>query len=154
MSHLDLSKLKWVKVIYDPNGWAYTRDRLKDMPHTVDHNYVTVFPLGFRNDNANKLEAADQVALIQNGKLTHLIEILDCEPYEEGGWYHRICRVLWWRPDVADWATLPQQSELLGFHPSLQDGNPHLIETLKRFKERWDDNGKLAGFRAFLAEHL
>jgi hypothetical protein len=31
MSHIDLSKLKWAKVIHDPSGWAYTRDRIKRM---------------------------------------------------------------------------------------------------------------------------
>jgi len=36
MSHIDISKLKWVKVIHDPSGWAYTRDRIKGMPNAVD----------------------------------------------------------------------------------------------------------------------
>jgi len=154
MSHIDLSTLKWIKVIHDPSGWAYTRDRIRGMPHTVDHNYVTVFPLGFRTDKANQLDPADQLALIQNGRLTHLVEILDCEAYEDGRWYHRLCRVLWWQPEVEDWSRLPPQRELLGFDPALQDGDPHLIETLTRFGQRWNDNGKLAGFRAYLAERL
>ncbi|WP_346294477.1 hypothetical protein, partial [Sphaerothrix gracilis] len=151
---LDLSHLSWVKVIYDPSGWAYTRDRLKEMPQTIDFNHVTVFPLGFRTDKAYKLATTDQVALIQNGKLTHIVEILDSEPYEEGNWYNRLCRVLWWQPEVTDWSALPAQSELLGFDPALQDGDPHLIESLKRFGKRWSDNGKMAGFRAYLAERL
>lgn len=154
MSHIDLSRLKWVKVIHDSSGWAYTRDRIKEMPNILDFNHVTIFPLGFRTDKANRLQAADQIALIQNGKLTHLVELLDCEAYEGGGWYHRICRILWWRPDVDDWVNLRPQSQLLGFDPALQDGEPHLIETLKRFGERWNDNGKTAGFRAYLAEQL
>ena len=151
MNHLDLSRLSWIKVVHDPSGWAYTRDRLKEMPHTIDFNHVTVFPLGFRTDKAHKLVAADQVALIQHGKLTHIVEILDSEFYEEGDWYHRLCRILWWQPEMADWSQLQAQSELLGFDPALQDGDPHLIETLKRFGERWNDNGKMAGFRSFLA---
>ena len=154
MSHIDLSKLKWVKVIHDPSGWAYTRDRIKGMPNAVDFNHVTIFPLGFRTDKANQIEAADQIALIQNGKLTHIVELLDCEAYEEGGWYHRICRILWWRPELEDWGSLPPQSQLLGFDPMLMDGDPHLIENLKRFGERLSDNGKMAGFRAYLAERL
>ena len=154
MNHIDLSKLKWVKVIHDPSGWAYTRDRIKAMPNAVDFNHVSIFPLGFRTDKANQIEAADQIALIQNGKLTHIVELLDCEAYESGGWYHRICRVLWWRPDLEDWGNLRPQSELLGFDPMLMDGDPHLIENLKRFGERWNDNGKMAGFRAYLGERL
>ena len=154
MSHIDLSKLKWVKVIHDPSGWAYSRDRIKEMPNAIDFNYVTIFPLGFRTDKANQIEAADQITLIQNGKLTHIVELLDCEAYEEGGWYHRICRVLWWQPDLEDWSSLHPQSQLLGFDPMLMDGDPHLIENLKRFGERWNNNGNMTGFRGYLAERL
>lgn len=162
MRHLDLTNLKWIKVIHDPGRWAYTQKHIEDMSRKIDHrvinhNDVTIFPLGFRNDKAEKIQAADQVALIQKGKLTHLVEILDCEPYpDESGcdWCHRFCRVLWWQPNQADWSELPSQKDLLGFDPALQDGNPHLIEDLKRFDERWNDNGKMAGFRAFLSEQL
>ncbi|MFQ4136230.1 hypothetical protein PGN35_007900 [Nodosilinea sp. PGN35] len=84
MSHLDFSKLRWVKVVHDPSGWAYTRDCIKEIPNAVDFNYVTIFPLSFRTDKANQIEAADQITLIQNGKLTHLVEVLDCGAYEGG----------------------------------------------------------------------
>ncbi|WOD37222.1 hypothetical protein [Nodosilinea sp. E11] len=112
MSHIDFSKLKGVKVIHDPSGCAYNRDRSKEMPNAVDFNHVTIFPLGFRTNKANQLEAAEQIALIQNGKLTHIVELLDCEAYEDGGWYHRICRVLWWWPNV-DMNTLGVESARL-----------------------------------------
>lgn len=156
MCHIDLTNLKWIKVIRDPDKWAYTQEHLEQMSHVINYNHVTIFPLGFRNDKASKLEAADQVTLIQNGKLTHLVEILDCEPYQgnDCDWFHRFCRVLWWQPLLSDWNKLPSQEELLGFEPALQDGDPHLIKDLTRFGKRWNDNGKMAGFRAFISEQL
>lgn len=154
MGTINLSKLKWVKVIHDPNGWAYTRKRLKELPNTVDYNGITIFPLGFRTDKATKLENGDLAALIQNGKLTHIVEILDNTPYQAGDWYNRMCRILWWKPDLENWSDLESQSHFFGFDPTLMDGAPHLIENLKRFNERWDKNGKMEGFRAYLAEHL
>jgi hypothetical protein len=153
-NRLDLSKLKWVKVIHDPAGWAYTRDRLKAMPNTVDYNDTTVFPLGFHDDKAKLPEALDKMALIQNGRLTHIVEIIDEKPYEGGGWYHRMCRIVWWQPKIDDWKKLPEQEELLGFSPYLFDGKPHVIENLKRFGDRWNENGKMEGFLSYLKEKL
>ena len=150
----NLSKLKWVKVIRDHSDWAYTRDRIKEMPQSFDCNGATVFPLGFRTEKAAKLESADQLALIQNGKLTHVVEVMDRQPYQDGGWYHRVCRIIWWKPETDDWQNLPPQRELLGFDPTLMDGEIHTIETLRRFRERWDNNGRMEGFRAFLEARL
>ncbi len=153
-NHLNLSQLKWVKVIHDPAGWAYTRDRLKEMPNTVDYNGATVFPLGFRDDKAKLPEALEQMALIQNGKLTHIVEIIDETPYEGGGWYHRMCRIVWWQPEIDNWDKLPHQDKLLGFSPSLMNGKPHIIENLKNFRERWNENGQMEGFLSYLRAHL
>ena len=150
----DLSKLKWIKVISDDSGWAYTRARLKEMPQSFDCNDVTVFPLGFRTEKSVKIESGDQLALIQKGKLTHVVEVMDRQPCQGGGWYHRVCRILWWNPETNDWKKLRPQRELLGFDPTLMDGEIHTIETLKRFGERWNDNGGMEGFRAFLEARL
>jgi hypothetical protein len=154
LTNRDLSKLKWIKVISDDSGWAYTRDRLKVMPQSFDYNDVTVFPLGFRTEKAAKIESGDQLALIQKGKLTHVVEVMDRQPYQGGGWYHRVCHILWWNPETDDWKNLRPQRELLGFDPTLMDGEIHTIETLKKFGERWNDNGHMEGFRAFLEAHL
>ena len=150
----DFSKLKWIKVISDCSGWAYTRDRIAAMPQGFDCNGVTVFPVGFRTAKADRVESADQLALIQKGKLTHVVEVIDCQPYQNGGWYHRVCRILWWDPEHNDWQKLRPQKELLGFDPALRDGDIHTIEGLKRFKERWNSNNCMEEFRAFLEVHL
>jgi hypothetical protein len=158
-NRLNLSNLKWVKVIHDPAGWAYTRDRLQkmstEMPDkVVDYNGATVFPLGFHDDKAKLPEALDKMALIQNGRLTHIVEIIDDKPYEGGDWYHRMCRIVWWQPEIDSWDKLPHQKELLGFSPSLQNGNPYIIEKLKHFGERWNENGQMEGFLSYLRVRL
>ena len=153
-NRLDLSNLKWIKVIHDPSGWAYTRKRIKEMSEGVDCNDVTVFPLGFTNNKASTVAFSDQLALIQRGKLTHVVEVMDRQPYQGGGWYHRMCRILWWKPEIDDWKNLPPQKELLGFDPSLGDGKPHALENLSHFRERWNENGSTAGFKAFLEARL
>jgi hypothetical protein len=155
-NRLNLSNLKWVKVIHDPAGWAYTRDRLKEMPNTVDYNGATVFPLGFHDNKAKEQpKALDKMALIQNGRLTHIVEMIDEKSYQgDDGWYHRMCRIVWWQPEIADWKKLPHQKELLGFSPSLLDGKPHSIEKLKHFGDRWNENGKMEGFLFYLKEKL
>ena len=73
---------------------------------------------------------------------------------EGGGWHHRMCRIVWWKPEVTNWKTLPPQLDLLGFSPSLMDGNPHMISNLTNFKSRWAENGELSGFRAYLESRL
>jgi len=110
--------------------------------------------LGFRTEKAAKIESGEQLALIQKGKLTHVVEVMDCQPYQGGGWYHRVCSIIWWKPEVDNWQSLRPQREFLGFDPALQDGEPHAIEDLKRFYERWNENGSMAGFRAFLGARL
>lgn len=154
LSSRDLSNLRWIKVISDDSGWAYTRDRISKMEPSFDCNGATIFPLGFRNENATKVEFADQIALIQKGKLTHIVEAIDRQPCQDGGWYNRICRIIWWRPEIDNWKKLPPQKELLGFNPTLMDGNPHKIETLSKFGERWNNNGCMEGFRSFLETRL
>lgn len=159
-NRLNLSNLKWVKVVHDPTGWAYTRDRLQkmstEMPNkVVDYNGATVFPLGFRDDKAKKQpEALEKMALIQNGRLTHIVEIIDEKVYKDGDWYHRMCRIVWWQPELDNWDKLPHQKELLGFSPSLLDGKPHMLEKLKNFGDRWNENGKMEGFLSYLREKL
>jgi hypothetical protein len=152
-NRLNLSKLKWVKVVHDPAGWAYARDRLKSMPNTVDYNDATVFPLGFHDDRAKLPEVLDKMALIQKGSLTHIVEIIDEKPYEDGDWYNRMCRIVWWQPETKDWNEL-EQEKFLGFSPSLMDGRPHIIENLSNFGKRWNQNGKMEGFLSHLRENL
>ncbi|UBF28626.1 hypothetical protein K9N68_12530 [Kovacikia minuta CCNUW1] len=155
MKKINLSKLRWIKVIRDLDKWAYTPAHLSKMSHYVlDQNGVTIFPLGFRREPAKNIEAEDEMALIQNGKLTHIVQILDNDYYSGGDWFHRLVKVIWWKPDLKNWEEILPQSDFLGFDPALQDGDPHEIINLKRFREKWDSSGGLEGFQNYIAEKL
>jgi hypothetical protein len=93
---VDLSNLRWVKVITDGDRseWAYTRQRLKSMNNIIDANGVTIFPLGFRDQSASKPGSKDLMVLIQKGKLTHIVEVLDQNFYPEGDWFYRFVKVV------------------------------------------------------------
>ncbi|MBD1838335.1 hypothetical protein H6F78_05350 [Coleofasciculus sp. FACHB-64] len=155
MQNVNLSTLKWVKVITDPDPkkWAYTRERLKEMDNVVDANGVTVFPLSFKSEKASLPEYGDLMVLIQKGKVTHIVEILDKSSYANGGWFNRFVRIIWWLPHL-DWNNLSPQSELLGFDPTLMNGDPHLLGDLKRFYERWNNDGGLEEFKKYLGGKL
>jgi hypothetical protein len=152
---VDLTSLRWIKVVTDDDvtEWAYTRERLKKMENVIDKNEVTIFPLGFRDDTSYNPEINSLIALIQKGKLTHIVKVLDNSPYKTEDWFHRIVRVIWWKP-IMKWENLPPQSELLGFDPTLMDGKPHLLTNLKRYDERWETAGGLDGFKDFLIKSL
>lgn len=154
---MDLSLLQWIKVITDDDSknWAYTRKRLREMERTgnkvIDTENLTIFPLGFRDDSASLLAEGDYIALIQKGKLSHVVEILDKSPYEGGGWFHRFVKVWWWQPGL-EWENLPPQSDMLGFDPYLMDGKPHRIEGLKRYNEKWTNAGGFEAFKEYLGK--
>jgi hypothetical protein len=88
---MNLSRLKWVKVVTPPSYWhsywAYCRkeieiigqvDPIIDTPHGL-----TIFPLGFKNVHASDPDAGDMILLTQHAKITHIVEVLDDKPYEE-----------------------------------------------------------------------
>lgn len=150
---MDLSSVNWIKVIAPDGGigYAYTRKHLESIGKNVlDYNGVTVFPLGFRNKNASSPKLGEAIVLIQKGKLTHIVEVLDEVPYQEGEWHFRLVKIIWWQPEI-DWVNLPPQSNFLGFDPSLMDGNPNEVRGNKRFKEKWND---LEEFRQHLSKNL
>ena len=152
---MKLSSLSWIKVITDEdcNKWAYTRQRLKELDNCIDANEFTIFPLGFKDETACKPERENLIALIQKGKLTHIVEVLDEDPYTTTDWFFRFVRVWWWKPTL-EWEYLPSQSDLLGFDPGIRDGKPHLIVNLNRYRERWENDGKFEGFKQYLTKNL
>ena len=154
---MDLSTLRWVKVITDDDKseWAYTRDRLKAMHRdkVIDMNEVTIFPLAFRDQKASEPDQGSLITLIQRGKLTHLVEVLDKTPYSENNWFHRLVKVIWWQPNLT-WENLPPQSQVLGFDPTLMDGKPHLLCNLKKYRERWENDGGIEAFKLHFANQI
>jgi len=119
-------------------------------------NGLTIYPLGFkREDRQEDLKSGDLVALTQHAKITHIVEILDPNFYEEGSWFHRYVKIVWWKREM-DWNILPHPSKLLGFDILIQKGNPYLFTSLKSFQERWGKDGesRLKNFQEYLAEQL
>ncbi len=161
---MNLSRLKWVKVVTPPKNpdyrWAYCRKKIAEIgqkdPIIIDTPHgLTIFPLGFKNVHASDPDAGDLILLTQHAKITHIVEVLDDKPYEKGfhekgSWFHRYVKIVWWKPEMDDWKDLPHR-DILGFELSIFDGNPHLFTSFKSFREKWGDGDR--GLEAF-QEHL
>jgi len=163
---IDLSRLAWIKVVTPDKDyqhhWAYCPKAITDL--VVDYgsqiidskNGLTIFPLGFRREERQEdLKSGDLIALTQHAKITHIVEILDPNFYEEGLWFHRYVKIVWWKREI-DWNSLPHRSKPFGFDISIFDGNPHLFTNFKSFQERWENDGEssLKNFQKHLAEQL
>ncbi len=153
---MDLSLLKWIKCVTDDDKtkWAYTRQRIREMDNVIDENGVTIFPLGFKHNNADDPKQGSLIALTQRAKLTHIVEVLDQKSYDKDGWFHRFVRVLWWNPEL-EWDNLTHRSVYFGFDPWPMDGNPHIIENLPKYKNRWNQEaGGFEDFKQYLLKNL
>ncbi|NJN22222.1 MAG: hypothetical protein HC812_14870 [Leptolyngbya sp. RL_3_1] len=157
---MNLSRLKWVKVVTPPKDWPYDWALSPDeIAHTqksaqvIQHNGLTIVPLGFKHEGSEKLEAGDLMALTQYAKITHIVEILDNQPYETGGWFHRYVKLVWWKPDM-DWHRLPHREDVLGFDIPIQKGIPYEFTSFEAFHQAWDNKGGLDAFQAYLTEQL
>jgi transcriptional regulator with XRE-family HTH domain len=157
---MNLSKLQWIKVVTPPPGWeggywAYNPEHLsamqKDGDQIINQNGITIFSLGFKHETAARPKAGDLMLLAQHAKITHIVEILDEQPVQQGGWFGRYVKVNWWQPTV-DWQTLPQKGEILGCDIDIFDGHPHRFDVFKKFQKAWEN--RLDLFQAHVAEQL
>ena len=159
--HMELSRLKWIKVVTPPHDWrsqwAYSQAELETMNSSknpvINRNGLVVFPLGFKTDRAARRPlAGDLIALTQHAKITHIVEVLDEEPYEDGGWFNHYVKIIWWKPEM-EWEALPHRKgeAVLGTDVAPQDGDPHLFTAFETFKNKWGDDPE--GIKAF-QEHL
>lgn len=162
---MNLSRLKWIKVVTPDDGyrhhWAYSMPELTDVTlhiksfdRIIQQNELTIFPLGFKQRKGSDEPAlGDLVALTQRGKITHVVEFLDDQPYERGGWFHRYVKIVWWKPEM-DWKVFPPRENVLGFKFFNQQSRPFEISNLDRFKTFWDEKGGLEAFREYFANEL
>ena len=161
---MNLSRLKWVKVVTPPKGWhyywAYSPQEIekigKENPIIETHG-LTIFPLGFKNEKANDIHTGDMILLTQHAKITHIVEVLDNKAYEKdshekGSWFHRYVKIVWWKPEMS-WEKLPHRQDVLRFELFVFDGNPHLFTCFKSFREKWGDDG-LEAFQQHLLNQL
>jgi transcriptional regulator with XRE-family HTH domain len=164
---MNLSRLKWIKVVTPPfpkewkHKWALSPDELKDPEllagpneKIIQQNGLTIVPLGFKQKGSEKLESGDLMALTQRGKITHIVEILDEQPYEKGGWFNRYVKIVWWKPEIKDWEELPSRETILGFNIHIFDGIPHEFTAFQSFHEEWDEKGGLEAFREYFENEL
>lgn len=158
---MNLTRLKWIKVVTPADDWkhrwALSPDEIEDQKRTdqvIDHNGLTIVPLGFKHEGSEKLTTGDLMALTQRAKLTHIVEILDDHPYEKGGWFHRYVKLTWWKPEMSNWDDLPHREKVLGFDPQIQKGIPYEFTAFQAFQDLWGQQGGMEAFRAHLAEQL
>jgi hypothetical protein len=148
---MDLQDLKWTKnVRRSDDAWAYSQFQ-------VSH----LFKLAWKDDeaNANRPEKNDLILLRQKGYVTHLVRVLDYKAEREVGkgdyGIYRIVEVLW----AIDFGNPPMSAKadaMFGYSEVLdyQGGNVMELESLRTFRQRWDDDGGLGGFQAYIQDLL
>lgn len=160
---MDLSQLQWIKVVtppadYKPSYWAYTSQEIENMKklgnQVINHNTTTIFPLGFRGEQSVKIEAGDLIALTQHAKITHIVEVLDDQFFDAGEWSNRYVKIVWWKPDIDDWNSLPHRKDILGVDITPMSGTPYLFDSFESFRNRWQGTDALKNFQDFVSDEL
>jgi hypothetical protein len=155
---MDLSQLKWLKNVKPDQGWAY--DKLDDMPIPE----AKIFRLHWRSkdDRANAQQPlnGELIALVQSARVTHIVEFLDDEVYEnpEKEWgIYRVVKAIWVPSEVLDWWKLPHQKEVFGIEDLPPDGSAHDLSRTDRMYQ-FNQHGKnlegLQGFQRHLGNIL
>ncbi|OKH52854.1 hypothetical protein NIES2101_13480 [Calothrix sp. HK-06] len=164
---MNLSSLKWVKVVTPPSDyqsrWAYSPKEIeeigKENPIINSLHGLTIFPLGFKSEKASYPDAGDLMLLTQHAKITHIVEIVDSEPYKKGShekglWFHRYVKIVWWKPEK-NWEELPHREKILEFDISVRDGNPYQLTSFNSFIKKWGDgDNSLEAFKKHLVSKL
>jgi transcriptional regulator with XRE-family HTH domain len=157
---MDLSRLKWVKNVKPadnwPHYWALSPAEIAEYKQPIlQANGLTIVPLGFKHEGSERLATGDQMLLTQRAKITHIVEILDDQPYEDGGWFNRYVKIVWWQPN-RDWHEYPHRKDILGFDTKVRQGIPYELPSSfeKAFNDRWGEAGGLQAFQNHLANQL
>jgi transcriptional regulator with XRE-family HTH domain len=160
---MNLSSLQWIKAVTPPSDWpsywAYTPDEIEKMKQSnnqvINHNEITIFPLAFKGEQSTKLESGDLIALTQHAKITHIVEVLDEQFFEVGGWSNRYVKIIWWKPKI-DWNSpdLPHREKVLGVDVAPGNGNLFLFDSFKSFRDKWQRGDGLKEFQDFLSKKL
>jgi transcriptional regulator with XRE-family HTH domain len=156
---MDLSRLKWIKVVTPgkdwEHPWALSPEEIKDCKEPlIRQNNLTIVPLGFKQKGSEELKSGDLIVLTQHAKITHVVEVVDNQYEDKGGWFQRYIKIVWWKPNM-DWKNLPNGENVLGFNISIQSGIPYEFNAFTAFKERWGgDKDGLDAFREYLAKQL
>lgn len=155
---MDLSQLKWLKNVRDKGCWAYSKPDDMAIPGTK------IFCLHWR-DPRDKPNAEDPLKgqlmlLIQRAKVTHIVELLDDEVYDnkEAEWnIYRIVKAIWMPNNNFDWEKLPGYKEVFGYEDIVFDGLAHTLfdeDKMPKFHEHWKPLGGLPAFQKHLGDIL
>jgi hypothetical protein len=154
---IDLSQLKWLKNVRHPTDgcWAYTHNHMQ-IPE------ARVFCLNWKskNDrkNAQQPQKGDLIALVQQAKVTHIVEVLDDEIYDsnhnEWGAYYRVVKAVWMPTENFDWNNLKNTKEIFGTSHLPQKGSVYNFENMAWFKINWRDSEGLQGFQQYASKNF
>jgi hypothetical protein len=155
---MDLSQLKWLKNVKDQGRWAYS------VPDDMAIPGTNIFCLHWRNykdkPNAKEPLKGDLMLLIQGARVTHIVELLDDEVYEnkEAEWnIYRIVKAIWMPKNNFNWDKLPGYIEVFGYEDIVFDGLAHRLFDENRmytFHQHWKPLGGLPAFQKHLGDIL
>jgi hypothetical protein len=145
---MDLSQLKWLKNVRRKDGcWAYKHNDMQ-IPE------ARVFCLNWKskNDrkNAQQPQKGDLIALVQLAKVTHIVEVLDNEVYDnnQNEWgIYRLVKAVWMPNDNFDWNNVKSTKEIFSTSHLPQTGSVYDFKNMAWFKRKWKDSEGIQGFQ-------
>lgn len=142
----DPSKILFIKNVKDPEGWAYSLDR---MEKPESRTFELMWLAG--SHGVDQPKAEDLMILHQQAKVTHIVEFLDNQVRTTDAGSFRWVRAVWIAEQ--DWNQLPHQKDVLGFNPRYADGNTHSFNSFNfsTFREAWSS---LEGFQQHVVQRL
>ncbi|MFW6358044.1 MAG: MerR family transcriptional regulator [Chroococcales cyanobacterium] len=156
-NQLDLTGLKWIKNVKHQDSdrkWAY-----QNPPEVAPGRLV--FGLNWRTgyeENASKPQPGEMILLKQEGKITHLVRVLDNgvekdpNPHNTDFKPYRLVEVVWITPD---WENPPSVEQVCQCKLNLQNGKVSEIKNFNAFQEYWNENrGGLTGFQEHIRQVL
>lgn len=162
-TYVDPGRIVWLKNVVRRDGsWAYCGDGpapLHPEPAVSGDEFFLHWPTRLRR-NANTPSRGDVIVLVQDGHVTHLVEVMD-----EGVSDRPAEHVRQGTPDrdftpqrrvralaVRGRASASTYADALRFTPRVQGGAVCPLEKLKRFQEsEWPRRGGLPALQAHLA---
>lgn len=156
------ARILWLKNVVRRDGtWAYCGDGVRPLhpePREPGDEFFLHWPSRLRA-NANAPCRGDVIVLVQDGHVTHLVEVVDDAVSERQSQHiqpgtpdsefkpQRRVRTL----AVRGRGIAPTYADGLRFTPRVQGGACCRIEELKRFRDsEWPTKGGLAGLQAHL----
>jgi 4-amino-4-deoxy-L-arabinose transferase-like glycosyltransferase len=145
---MDYSKVIWLKNVRPNQNWAYQSENDIQMMES------RIFQLHWKSKDDPSLASprkGDLMVLVQQAKVTHVVEVLDNRVYGNNDEWaaYRVVQAIWMPPMSIDWHSLPHQKEIFGIENLPQDGSAHSLDQadkMYQFNQYWKDKG---GWKVF-----